>query len=305
MGNTLNLILYVIGAVSAIVGIVAWFLPDLSLGKKIVIFLLSIAFVLLCVYIIGEVGDDSLDDILISDEQISDEEPAIDEQPSPVTDPDTTPSYTEGTAFNPYVDYKAGNTFTMGTIEQDNNLNNGAEPIEWQVLDVDGNRALVLAQYGLTYRDVHFDWRSVTWEDTEIRTWLNNDFLYDCFTDDERSYIPETHIDNHANTKHGTDSGSDTWDSVFLLSTNEVEDYLRSSRARQCKPSSYALKTYYKNDPESMNAYSDSDGWWLRTRGKMTDWNCRVKPDGTINYDGAPVKRVKFLIRPAFYVDLY
>ena len=36
--------------------------------------------------------------------------------------------------YNEY--YQVGDVITFGTYEQDNNLENGAEPIEWQVLEV-------------------------------------------------------------------------------------------------------------------------------------------------------------------------
>ena len=36
---------------------------------------------------------------------------------------------------------------TFGTYEQDNDTSNGAEPIEWEVPDVKGGKALVISKY--------------------------------------------------------------------------------------------------------------------------------------------------------------
>ena len=42
---------------------------------------------------------------------------------------------------------KVGDSFTFGSYEQDNDLNNGTEPIEWQVLAIENNRALLISRY--------------------------------------------------------------------------------------------------------------------------------------------------------------
>ena len=42
-----------------------------------------------------------------------------------------------------------GSIITFGAYEQDNNTRNGKEPIEWQVLEIKGGRALLISKYGL------------------------------------------------------------------------------------------------------------------------------------------------------------
>ena len=62
------------------------------------------------------------------------------------------------------------------------------EPIEWRVLSVDGNEALLLADKGLdckqfndketdTINEDKFAKYSCTWETSTLRTWLNDDFF--------------------------------------------------------------------------------------------------------------------------------
>ena len=46
-----------------------------------------------------------------------------------------------------------GSTVRFGTYEQDNDVSNGPEEIEWTVLDVDGNRALLISRFGLESRE--------------------------------------------------------------------------------------------------------------------------------------------------------
>lgn len=58
---------------------------------------------------------------------------------------------------------------------------NGAEQIEWMVLAVEGDEALLLSKYALDtqpYHDVEVD---ITWEKCTLRTWLNETFLAAAF----------------------------------------------------------------------------------------------------------------------------
>ena len=44
---------------------------------------------------------------------------------------------------------RIGDIVTFGRYEQDNNLDNGPEEIDWIVLDIQGDKALLLSKYGL------------------------------------------------------------------------------------------------------------------------------------------------------------
>ncbi|MFR3410007.1 MAG: hypothetical protein ACLTXW_11150 [Christensenellales bacterium] len=41
---------------------------------------------------------------------------------------------------------RVGDTVMFGQYEQDGNLDNGSEPIAWQVLDVQGGKALLMSR---------------------------------------------------------------------------------------------------------------------------------------------------------------
>ena len=86
--------------------------------------------------------------------------------------------------INPNV--SVGDTITMGRFEQDNNTGNGAEAIEWLVLDVRDGKALVISKYGLI---TSYYGKSYAWEASEIRRWLNGAFLNEAFDDAERACI--------------------------------------------------------------------------------------------------------------------
>ena len=50
-------------------------------------------------------------------------------------------------------------------------------PIEWQVLDVQDNKALLISKFGLDVQPYNNTKAKVTWDTCSLRSWLNKDFL--------------------------------------------------------------------------------------------------------------------------------
>ena len=102
--------------------------------------------------------------------------------------------------------------------------------IPWRVLYRDTDKALVISKYALTKR--RFDGSSNNWDSSEIKRWLNGEFLQQAFSAEERQRI----------------SGG-----VFLLSKEEAETkYFKSDSDRACN--------MWPIDGKS----SGSCWWWLR-----------------------------------------
>ena len=70
----------------------------------------------------------------------------------------------------------------FGHYEQDGNKSNGAEEIEWLVLDNNGREATLISKYCLDTKQFNDEYIEVTWETCTLRTWLNNDFLENAFS---------------------------------------------------------------------------------------------------------------------------
>ena len=86
----------------------------------------------------------------------------------------------------------AGDTIRFGSYEQDNDLSNGAEEIEWIVLDVDKNAALVISKYVLdigAFNDEYSESSNITWGICQLRGWLNGPFYSAAFGPDHRGRI--------------------------------------------------------------------------------------------------------------------
>ena len=84
---------------------------------------------------------------------------------------------------------KVGDEIIFGEWEQDNNTSNGTEPIEWMILDIQGDRALVISHYGLVQCRYAFHSNGQTWVNSSIRDTLNHDFYDSAFTAGEKEAI--------------------------------------------------------------------------------------------------------------------
>ena len=63
----------------------------------------------------------------------------------------------------------AGDIITFGRYEQDNNMKNGPEGIEWIVLEVQEGKAFLVSRCGLDMIQYHTKNAEITWEECSIR----------------------------------------------------------------------------------------------------------------------------------------
>ena len=195
---------------------------------------------------------------------------------------------------------QVGDIITFGTYEQDNKTANGKEAIEWKVLEKDQNgKMLLISRYALDCRHYHSKNEKVTWETSDIRSWLNNDFYGTAFTKSERAKIKSTTLENRDNADYNTDGGNDTKDKVFLLSIDEAKAYLSSTVERVCIATKYA-----ESQGSQLESLTRSCRWWLRSPGSTLYTASFVKVDGFILQLGTPVSVEKRSVRPAVWVEL-
>ena len=189
------------------------------------------------------------------------------------------------------VSYSVGEIVTFGKYEQDNNTGNGKEAIEWRVLAVNGNKALLLSQKGLYA--ARFAASSNSWSASEIRSSLSNHFIPTAFTSEEQAKIQSTTL---------SDVG--TTDKVFLLSKSEVEQYFAGNCDRLVYPTAYAKANGAYTSPSTSYCSGNSYGagfWWLRSAGSSSGNAMRVSYGGDIDYYG--VSYANFVVRPALWMQ--
>ena len=202
-------------------------------------------------------------------------------------------------------EYQSGvETVTFGRYEQDNNTDNGPEPIRWIVLEELDGKHLLFAKDLLDrhrYNDVY---GSITWEACELRTWLNSDFLQAAFTKEEQAAILLTDVDNsHAqdNPAFTTTSGNDTQDRIFLISYAEACRYFESNEARRSAPTDYAIAQGVKIDRTYEIDGRPCGMWWTRSAGN-NQWRVSFSYFwGKLNFTFATKDVVG--VRPMLWVD--
>lgn len=187
-------------------------------------------------------------------------------------------------------EYNNDPTVFLGKYEQDGNLDNGPEPVEWLVVGTEGENVLLVSKYGLDSRPYHSKSTSVKWETSDIRTWLNGEFYETAFSDDPLRY------QSIFSLLSAPQSG--ITDRLFLLNRNEVKQYLPNKEDRICIPTPYAVqqKAYTK--------FGTGAGWWfLRTPAEAGKHVVNINTDGSICTDGAKVTGKQGMIRPAMWVS--
>lgn len=208
---------------------------------------------------------------------------------------------------------QVGDTLTFGKYEQDDNDANGKEPIEWIILEKKGRSCLLISKYALDCQRYQKWNTQTTWESTDLRKWLNDDFISTAFSADEQQLIRKTTVTADANPYFQKNVGNDTKDKIFCLSIVEANKYFSSDESRKCIPTEHAITQgpsddddYYiieKDQKEIAVLQRDSVSWWLRTTGAGQALAAYVRYDGTIYDRGTNVDR-KCYIRPAMWVNL-
>ena len=193
---------------------------------------------------------------------------------------------------------RRGNLVTFGAYEQDLYRKGGREPIEWIVLDVQGDNLFLVSRYALDCGTYCSRQESVAWETSRLRSWLNDQFLKAAFTDEEQMSILVTEVDNSRSQgyiHYQGDGGNNTLDRIFLLSYAEAWTYFYQSSDRACKPTKVAVKRGVFESSLSGNC-----PWWLRSPGYTTDYVAAVDVDGN---RGGNVKYGAMGVRPALWVQ--
>ena len=117
-----------------------------------------------------------------------------------------------------------GDTVTFGRYE--------GQPLEWTILDENDGHVLLFNKYVIAYGSYHnSDDSHYSWENCDLREWLNNTFISKAFTESERAMI------DYAYSEDGCE------DEVFLLSKGDITNtYLfEDDDARMCGES-YSLE---------------------------------------------------------------
>ena len=180
-----------------------------------------------------------------------------------------------------------GDICVFGNFEQDNDASNGAEPIDWIVLDKNQDAVLLISKQGIdcsAYQNGNLN----KWQGSLIRNWLNNAFYDEAFNSNEQKIIKATELTG----EYGNDK-------VFILNAEQALKYFKSDDERLCKATEYAISRGADVRTDSADCY-----WWLRGAGKKDLSIKCVNNEGVISYEGENANDSTICIRPALWIDL-
>ena len=200
-------------------------------------------------------------------------------------------------------EWKTGGTVMVGQFEQDNNAENGKEPIEWIILDVQEGKALLVTRFVLENLKFNEENVELTWAGSTIRQWLNGDFFHAAFSNNERQAVIQTgipHAADEGNPDYEAKEIEDSEDRVFLLSYGEVMRYLPEKGDRLVIGTEYARARGAKWGGVTTVGIGETD-WWLRSPGRVANDASFVNVYGDCDTKNVGVPQG---IRPALWIDL-
>ena len=176
-----------------------------------------------------------------------------------------------------------GDTVKFGHYEQDGNTANGAEEIEWIVMEKSEGQMVLFSKYIL--ETMAFDTnKSNSWNNSTLKAWLNSTFMESAFSDEEQAKIQTT------------SAGS-----VYLFSEEELEKYYGNLSSY----SVYSKLVAKLTQQASFNYGGQSWWWWTRTSdGYHNAANCvkYVSEGGSIG--GNDVTFTGGGVRPAITISI-
>lgn len=228
---------------------------------------------------------------------------------------------------------EVGDVISFGSYEQDNDtLTLGAtEGVEWMVIARDSGKALILSKHLIDCVPYHNDTSSVSWEESDIRHWLNDSFYESAFSESEKATILETQLETKI---PGSSDTAVTTDKVFLLSSADLGQYfefeywdetydlgengyglIASSTPYAEEHGAYNIKLTKKTAAETISAHPELEGsltamWWLREPGNIvglsgdTIGNIHWNPGDPLIPISRPYTDDSMGVRPAIWVSV-
>ncbi|WP_406041275.1 DUF6273 domain-containing protein [Succinimonas sp.] len=190
-----------------------------------------------------------------------------------------------------------GETVYLGSYPAGNPL--VPEDLSWQVLAVQGDQALLITSSCIDARSYNDTLKDLTWEESDVRQWLNTSFLEGSFSPEERELIMPVILDNPDSRQYPTFGGNATEDRVFLLSNDEVLQYFPEEASRACAPSPAAVNHGARKDRDNGNT-----GWWTRSPGFFQGYASYVLSTGTLGEIGHFADYENNTVRPAVWVSI-
>ncbi len=176
-------------------------------------------------------------------------------------------------------DAQKGDAVVFGSYEQNGDASDGAEKLEWIVLEKQDDKLLLISRYCIDALPFNNDRLPADWANSSLKSYLNNEFINNTFSEAEKANLLES------------ENGK-----VFILSAQEAEDYYEYDAWRAGIATDYAAI-------KGARVESGAAWWWLRDAGAIENTACYVHFDGTVQTKGFAVDYDAVGVRPVIWVS--
>jgi hypothetical protein len=181
------------------------------------------------------------------------------------------------------------------------------EPLYWRVLKREYDKILLITEDLIECRKYHEKNTNVTWETCSLRKWMNEEFIYTAFNNEEdRSRIALV-LNSNPDFEYPAEGEDPTWDRVFALSIDEVRRYFKNDSDRMAALTPYVEKAYEGrvniSDKYKVNGRG-TGRWWLRSPGVTTSSAAVVCTGGDVDGVGLYAWYSGASVRPALWLNL-
>lgn len=176
-------------------------------------------------------------------------------------------------------DASVGDAVVFGTYEQNGNTADGAEKIEWIVLEKQDDKLLLISRKCLDTKPINETRSDVEWNQSTLFAWLNGEFAQNAFSETELASLIES---------DGV--------KVTVPSAEEAKKYYEYDSWRTAEATEQAIKN-------GARVQNGKTWWWLLDKGEIASSNSYVYFNGTIRTDGLSVDYQSVAVRPMMWVS--
>ncbi len=176
-------------------------------------------------------------------------------------------------------DAAVGDAVVFGTYEQNGNSSDGAEKIEWIVLEKLDDKLLLISRECLDTKPINEARSDVEWKDSTLFNWLNGEFMQTAFSESEMASV----IENDGVK-------------VTIPSAEEVKKYYEYDSWRAADATEFAVN----NGTRLQNGKC---WWWLLDKGEIDRSYSYVYFNGSVRTDGLAVDYKSVAVRPMMWVS--
>ena len=178
------------------------------------------------------------------------------------------------------------------------------EPVRWLILADEESKLTLFADKILDCKPYTEEFRGATWDNSDLRTWMNEEFYNTCFSDSEKEYLIKHTTEQSLNYYFEFLAGEATEDYVGLMSSAELADGRYIFKNHVSEEDNQRRKTTGTDYAVAKGLFTDGKGYgeyWTCTTANVENTNTVViTENGVILMEsgGEPVNKKDVGVRP-------